>query len=109
MWRLRLETAEEIKRLIDAVDSPYLGARGITSSGYTVKIVKAEVVDDVYFELRHVGKVIFINDGRPTVVCGRGLLRITEAYQLASNEENPYLSMKLFRVKFVWMSLSHFN
>ena len=95
------ETAEEIKRLIDAVGSPYRGARARTSNGHIVKFLKAEVVNDVYCELRHIGKVIFINDGMPTVVCGKGLLRIIEAYQLVSKEESPYLPMKTFRVKFV--------
>jgi methionyl-tRNA formyltransferase len=95
------KSADEIKRLIDAVGSPYLGARTLTSRGEEVKILKAEIVEDVICELRHVGKVIFINNGLPTVICGEGLLRITEAYRLVSAAEESYLPMKSFRIKFV--------
>jgi len=95
------KSANEIRRLIDAVGSPYLGARCLTAGGDTVRIAKAEVVDDVACELRHIGKVIFIRDGRPIVICGSGLLRILEAYLVDSNGEVDYLPMKSFRVKFV--------
>lgn len=93
--------SDEIKRFIDAVGSPYLGARCLTTKGDTVRIAKAEVIDDVACELRHVGKVIFISDGNPAVICGSGLLRIKEAYRLHSSGEVNYLPMKSFRVKFV--------
>lgn len=95
------KSACEIKRFIDAVGSPYLGARSLTTSGNKVKITKAEVVDDVDCELRHVGKIIFISDGKPTIICGSGLLRILEAFYINSNEEVHCLPMKSFRVKFV--------
>jgi methionyl-tRNA formyltransferase len=58
-------------------------------------------VDDVACELRHVGKIIFISDGKPTIICGSGLLRILEAFDINTNEEVDYLPMKSFRVRFV--------
>lgn len=90
----------KIKRLIDAVGYPYLGARTSTTKGEKIRVLKAEIVDDVHCELRHVGKVIFVNDGLPTVICGEGLLRITEAYYF-DDEGKSYLPVKSFRIKFV--------
>lgn len=94
------KSSVEIKRLIDALGYPYLGARTMTSKGEIIKILDAEVVDDVVCELRHVGKVIFISNGRPTVICGKGLLRINRADVIVS-ENKTFLPMKSFRVRFV--------
>ncbi len=95
------KSANEIQRLVDALGSPFLGARTKTSQGEELKILKVEVLPDIKCELRHVGKVIFLNNGLPTVICGKGLLRIIEAYSLVSAREKPYLPMKSFKVKFV--------
>ena len=92
--------SDKIKRLIDAVGYPYLGARTSTTKGEKIRVTKAKAVEDVQCELRHVGKVIFINDGLPTVICGKGLLRINEAYYVDC-EGKSYLPMKSFRVKFL--------
>jgi methionyl-tRNA formyltransferase len=94
------KSSDEIKRFIDAVGSPYLGASTSTSRGEDVRVLEAEVIDDVFCELRHVGKVIFITDGLPTVICGKGLLRINRAH-LVGLENETYLPMKSFRVKFL--------
>ena len=94
------KSSDEIKRLIDAVGYPYLGARTSDSKGTKIRIVEAEVVDDVDCELRHPGKVIFISEGLPVVICGKGLLRINQAYNIDSANES-YLPMKTFRVKFM--------
>ena len=94
------KSSVEIKRLIDAVGYPYLGARTSTTKGEKIRVLKAEVVEDVHCELRHFGKVIFVNDGLPTIICGNGLLRITEAYYF-DDEGKSYLPMESFRIKFV--------
>jgi methionyl-tRNA formyltransferase len=93
-------SAEEIRRLIDAVGSPYMGARSLTADGKLIRITKAEAINDVSCELRHVGKVIFINNGIPDIICGSGLLRILEAHIIDNDQETNYLPMKSFRVKF---------
>lgn len=94
------KSSDEIKRLIDALGYPYLGARTSDSKGKKIRIVEAEVVDDVDCELRDAGKVIFISEGLPVVICGKGLLRINQAYNIDS-ENKSYLPMKSFRVKFI--------
>ncbi len=94
------QSSEKIKRFIDAVGSPYLGAYTSTSQGEELRVLEAEVIDDVFCELRHVGKVISVKDGLPTVICGKGLLRINQANYIAP-ENKPYLPMESFRVKFL--------
>jgi len=74
-----------IKRFIDAVGFPYLGALSYTDNK-KVRIIEAEVFDDVKIENRTPGKVIFIKNGNPIVVCGEGLLLITKIIEEATGK-----------------------
>lgn len=65
------QDAARIKRFIDATGFPYAGA---TSSGH--RVTAAVEVSDVDISIRDCGKIIFL-DAQPTIVCGRGLLRVT--------------------------------
>jgi methionyl-tRNA formyltransferase len=87
-----------LKRFIDAVGFPYKGASS-TVDGQKVRITDAEVVPDVLIENRTPGKVIFVKDSKPIVVCGQGLLRIDELVDDKSNES--MLPLGRFRVRFV--------
>jgi methionyl-tRNA formyltransferase len=73
-------SAEEIRRFIDAVGHPYMGAR-TSVDGEDIIVESASVVDDLRFEGRHLGKVWRIEEGCPIVVCGRGLLRVEDAHR----------------------------
>jgi methionyl-tRNA formyltransferase len=84
LWRDELDykvswyrNSKYISRFIDAVGYPYKGAEA-TVKGEKIHILDCEVVDDVEVEDRsaHVGKVIFMNAGLPTVICGEGLLQL---------------------------------
>jgi len=86
-----------LKRFIDAVGFPYKGASS-TVDGRKVRITDAEVVPDVFIENRSPGKVIFMKDSKPIVVCGQGLLRINELVDDQSNES--MLPLGRFRVRF---------
>ena len=57
------KSSDEIKRLIDAIGYPYSGAITSNSKGERIRILDAEIIDDVFCEVRHPGKVIFINKG----------------------------------------------
>lgn len=94
------QSAEEIQRLVDAVGSPYLGARCRTSKGQELIVENVEVVEDVHCEIRDVGKVIFMREGRPTVICGSGLLELTDVWVVREDGREPFLPMKSFRVRF---------
>lgn len=90
------QSSSRIKRFIDAVGSPYLGARTFDGEK-TCLIHDAELESDVFIQNRHHGKVIFIKDNQPIVVCGQGLLRITE---MTDESGNDLLPIKKFRTRF---------
>lgn len=89
--------AERIKRLVDAVGHPYKGATA-RLDGRTVRVRDCEVVEDVRIENRSPGKVIFVRDSLPVIVCGSGLLRLTN---LVDDEtKNALLPLPRFRCRF---------
>jgi len=88
--------SEFIARFVDAVGFPYNGAT-TEMERETIKILAGKVVPDVIIENRTSGKVIFMDNGRPVVVCGRGLYKIEEAVNSAGQSILP---LKKFRVKF---------
>lgn len=71
------EKANYIKRFIDAVGFPFLGASSYMGNK-KVRIAEAEEFNDVKIENRTPGKVIFIKNGNPIIVCGQGLLLLTK-------------------------------
>jgi len=72
-------SAEKIKRFVNAVGYPYDNAKSHLN-GEVVKFIDVEIVEDVVVENRerHVGKVIFIKDGMPVIVCSDGLLGLKD-------------------------------
>ena len=63
-----------------------------------VRILEAEIVKDVVIENRTPGKVIFIENSQPIVVCGQGLLKIQK---LMDDKENKSLiPLSKFRSRF---------
>ena len=85
----------KIKRFIDAVGFPYNGAKTIINN-IEHRILEAEIIDDVEIINRDVGKVIFVKDEKPVVVCGSGLLKILSM----QNQENKNVKIKKFRTRF---------
>ncbi len=72
------DEANKIRRKIDACGSPYQGAKCFLNDKIII-ITEAVVLEDVMIENRVCGKIIFINNNFPVVVCGTGLLMIKEA------------------------------
>jgi methionyl-tRNA formyltransferase len=70
--------AQDIRRFIDAVGWPYLGAK-TTMQGRDIRIDRVEPCPDVVFVNRCPGKIWSLASGGPVVVCGSGLVRITAA------------------------------
>lgn len=93
------QSASYIKRFVDAVGFPYEGAKTrVDSKTYIINDV--ESFQDVTIEsrLNHVGKVIFVEYDCPVVVCGSGLLRITDAFDHSTKQSIlPFLK---FRTRF---------
>lgn len=68
--------AERVVRTVLALGHPYRGA-STTIGGVRVRVLGAEVVDDLEFEIRDPGKVWRVDERGPVVVCGRGMVRLT--------------------------------
>jgi len=81
-WR---EKATYIRRFIDSVGFPFLGASSYMGNK-KVRIAEAEEFNDVKIENRIPGKVIFIKNGNPVVVCGNGLLLLTKVNEETSGK-----------------------
>ena len=90
------KSATYIKRTVDALGFPYKGAAS-TIGGMTVRLLKAEALDDVNIVNRTCGKVIFVHDSKPVVVCGEGLLRIDA---LVDDAGHSLLPLSRFRTRF---------
>ena len=89
-------SADHIRRFIDAVGYPYKGA--CSWDGEKIcRILEAEVESDVMIENRCPGKLIFINENEPVVVCGSGLLRIKN---ITDDKGNSLLPLKKFRTRY---------
>jgi len=86
-----------LERFINATGYPYKGAYGFMGKE-AIRIREAIAIEDVIIENRTPGKVIFMENGIPIVVCGTGLLRITSAYYDATNE--AVLPLNKFRIRF---------
>lgn len=77
-YRIRWSSpAECIKRFVDAVGWPYRGASTLVN-GQLARVRDVAALPDVAIENRTPGKVIFLRDGHPVVVCGSGLVEIKE-------------------------------
>lgn len=92
------QDSEAIRRFIDAVGNPYAGAK-TKCNGFWVRVLEAEVVKDVVVEKRysHIGKVIFLESGKPTVVCGTGLMKLTN---IVDREGGSMIGKISFRTRF---------
>lgn len=90
------EKSSIIRRKIDALGFPYSGAHTYLN-GKSIIIEEAEEYPDVIIENRDVGKVIFIKDTHPVIVCGKGLLKIKKGKYLDGESIFP---IKKFRSRF---------
>lgn len=89
--------ATQIKRFVDAVGFPYNGA---CTKLFNDKIIleNVEIEQDVKIMNRDCGKIIFIKNNYPVVVCGTGLLKIKKAYY--AKDKTSIFPLKKFRIKF---------
>jgi methionyl-tRNA formyltransferase len=96
-WVNWYDNAERIARFVDAVGTPYKGALSLCM-GSLVTINQVKVLNDVMIENRSPGKVLRIKDGYPVVVCGSGLVMITDAVD--SSTQISIIPLKSFRSRF---------
>lgn len=94
-WKL---SALEVCRFIDSVGYPYDGAKCKINNAI-VKVIEAEIFEDLKIENRDIGKVLFFENEFPIVVCGIGLIKIKEAVYESTGES--IFPMKKFRTRFI--------
>ncbi|GAA4268002.1 methionyl-tRNA formyltransferase [Hyunsoonleella aestuarii] len=92
-WEL---SASEIKNFIYSIGFPYKGAT-TNIQDCKIRIYDAQEIEDVTIMNRDVGKIIFMDKGFPVVVCGRGLLKITEA--VYDKNLTSIFPLKNFRIR----------
>ncbi len=78
---------------IRALGEPYQGAFTIIDDEKVI-IDKAEIIDDLNFEIRQPGKIWSIYDNKPKVVCGSGMLKIISA-RISDNSEYKFNKIRL--------------
>lgn len=91
------DSADQIRRFVDAVGFPYMGAVCYIGSK-KCRTLECEEVNDIKIENRTPGKVVFIHNGMPVVVCGRGLLKINKLISYDTSES--LLPLPKFRTRF---------
>ena len=93
------DSADNIKRFIDAVGFPYKGAAAYINNE-KVRVLDVKIFNDVKIEGRdsHLGKVIFLDKSYPVIICKHGLLKLYSVISDKSGES--ILPLKYFRTKF---------
>jgi methionyl-tRNA formyltransferase len=86
-----------IKRFIDSVGFPY-NCASTSLKDKKVRILDAAIFEDVKVENRHPGKIIFVKNGKPVVICGSGLIQLNSIIDDDTKEE--LLPLANFRIKF---------
>ena len=86
----------DVQQFIFSVGFPYKGASTMMGN-VIVRVLDCELFDDVSIENRVPGKVIFIENNCPVVVCGKGLLKLTK---VCSDDGISILPLNQFRVRF---------
>ena len=89
--------SDRIKWFADAVGHPYKGAIA-RLHGRIVRVRDCDPVEDIRIENRSPGKVIFVRDSLPVVVCGSGLLRLTDLVD--DESKKSLLPLPRFRCRF---------
>lgn len=90
------KSSAAIQRFVDATGYPYLGAK-TRAQGAVFTLLEGHTVQDVKIEDRSPGKVIFVRDGQPHVVCGDGIYCISRLLDSAGNDAIP---LRAFRTRF---------
>ena len=91
------KNSNDILNFINAVSSPYKGASTFINGLNKIRVLEAEIESDVQIENRNVGKVIFIKEKNPVIVCGSGLLKLINVIDNKTQEN--LLPFKNFRVR----------
>ena len=92
--------AGDIMNFINAVSYPYLGASSFINGSSKVRILNSEVYKEEIeiVNKKDVGKVLFLTEGNPVVVCKNSLLKLTSV--VTDNDKTELIPLKNTRVRF---------
>lgn len=88
------ESSEKILRKIHASGFPYKGAFSLLKNE-KIRILDASLIDDLKIVNRDFGKILFKSNGFPVVVCGKGLLVLTDC----RNEDGERIDFSTLRMR----------
>lgn len=91
------KSAEDIQHFVYTVGFPFKGASTL-ADGILYRIIDCSIEQDVDIVNRPIGKVIFVKDGCPVVICGSGLLKLTDVR--IDGVQGNILPLKKFRLRF---------
>lgn len=80
------QDANRILNFINAVGFPYAGAISYVDEK-KIKITDAELEEDLVIANRTPGKILFMRDNEPVVVCAEGLLKIKKAVDAETDQK----------------------
>ncbi len=86
------KSAKEIYDFIRAVSYPYLGAYTYYE-GKKFIIKKSQLVPDIKLVIRESGKFWSILSGQPVIVCGKGMLKISE-WEDTDGKQKPFKKLR---------------
>jgi methionyl-tRNA formyltransferase len=95
-----LKDSDQILNFINAVSSPFKGAVAYIDGLYKIRVLEAELENDVEIVNRDVGKVIFVKNKFPVIVCGSGLIKLLKVVDDRTQEN--LLPFKNFRVRLTY-------
>lgn len=92
------DSSTDILRSVNSLGEPYLGASAMLD-GRLIRVYETVNYKPTVIEKsKSQGKVLFIEDGKPVVVCGSGLLKICEA--VYDDTKESILPLKKYRTRF---------
>jgi methionyl-tRNA formyltransferase len=91
------KNSEDILNFINAVSSPYKGAATYINGQQKCRIFEAELESDVQIENIDIGKVIFVKNKFPVIVCGSGFIKLLKVVD--DKTQKDLLPFKNFRVR----------
>jgi methionyl-tRNA formyltransferase len=91
------KSSNDICLKIDSLGPPYNGA-SCYIEGRKVRILEAEVYENLSIENRSSGKLLLKKDGFPVIICGEGLLLIKSA--IYDDNKESIFPLKKFRIRF---------
>jgi len=86
--------ADYIQHFVACLGFPYLGASTFANDRL-IRILTCSAMNDVNIENRTPGKVIFLENNLPVVVCGKGLLKIDRAIYDDGEDALPFSTFRI--------------